>query len=143
MCVCVCVYIYIYIYINDMRPIPDFSNLFFTKSLFGFLAFILYACVNNRMLLALTSLKCRPTLVTCKNHKIFHYEHQHNILIFPKQSFRSQPVSEHFSLKEYTHVDMTVANRPLGSLYCLCFGFVEGILSVFIVFVITKNIRNF
>ena len=128
---------------NDTFPIPDFSNLLYTKSLFGFLAFILYTCLNNRMLLALISLKCRSTLVTCKNHKVFHCEYEHNILIFPKQSFRSQHGSEQFFLKEYTDINVTVANRPLGSLYCLCFFSVEGVLNVFIVSVTTKNIRNF
>lgn len=126
-----------------MFPIPDFSNLLYTKSLLGFLAFILYTCLNNRMLLALTSLKCTPTLVTCKNLKIFHCEHQHNMLIFPQQSFRSQCGSEQFFLKVYTHTNMTVESRLLGSLYCLCFGFVEGVLNVFIVSVYTKNTRNF
>ena len=126
-----------------MFPIPDFFNLLYTKSLFGFLAFILYACLNNQMLLARTSLKCRPTFVTCKNLKIFHYEHQYSILIFLKQSFRSQPGSEHIFLKEYTYINMNVGNGPLDSLYCLCFGSVEGALNVFIVSVTTKNTRNF
>lgn len=131
-----------YIYINDVSN-SVFFNLLYTKILFGFLAFNWLACLNNRMPLALTSLKCRPTLVTCKINKIFHYEHQHNIFIFSKQSFKSQPGSEHFSLKECTRINVTVGNRRLGSLYCLCFGFVEGVLGVFIMSVITKNFRNF
>jgi hypothetical protein len=48
-----------------------------------------------------------------------------------------------FFLKEYTHINATVGNRPLDSLYCLCFGSVEGALNVFVVCVTTKNMRNF
>jgi len=38
---------------------------------------------------------------------------------------------------------MTVGNRRLGSLYCLCFGFVEWVLSIFIMSVITKIFEIF
>jgi hypothetical protein len=36
-----------------------------------------------------------------------------------------------------------VGDRPLGSVYCLCFVFIEGVLKVFILSVTIKNIRNF